>query len=62
MKKLLIITTAVVCLTACQQSQKEVKIMGMPQDATDLPFEIDSIQNVGQLLDSLEAVPPKNEE
>ena len=33
--------------------------MGMPQDATDLPFDIDSIQNVNQLLDSLNAVPVK---
>jgi len=61
---------AVVGLTACQQSQKEVKIMGCcdtadqvdahPTDANGLPFEIDSIQSVKELLDSLEAVPPKN--
>ena len=59
MKKLFIIM-AVAGLAACQQNKHEIRVMGMPQDATDLPFEIDSIQNVGQLLDSLEAVPPKN--
>ena len=70
MKKLFIITAAVVGLTACQQSQKEVKIMGCcdtadqvdvhPTDENGLPFEIDSIKTVQQLLDSLGAVPPKN--
>jgi len=60
MKKLFIIIAAVICLAACQQSKHEIQIMGLPQDVTDLPFDIDSIQNVGQLLDSLEAVPPKN--
>ena len=51
---------AVAGLTACQQNKHEIRVMGIPQDATDLPFEIDSIQNVGQLLDSLEAIPPKD--
>lgn len=58
MKKLFL-TLAVVGLISCQQSKNEIQIMGIPQDATDLPFEIDSIQNVNQLLDSLEAVPSK---
>ena len=44
---------------ACN-STEECCIIIQPQDANDLPFEIDSIQNVGQLLDSLEAVSPKN--
>ena len=47
-------------LISCQQNKHEIQIMGMPQDATDLPFDLDSIQNVRQLLDSLEAIPPKN--
>ena len=55
MKNLLLIT-AVVGLMACN-SAEECCIIIQPQDANDLPFEIDSIQNVGQLLDSLEVIP-----
>lgn len=58
MKNLLLIT-AVVGLMACN-STEECCIVIQPQDANDLPFEIDSIQNVGQLLDSLEAIPSDN--
>lgn len=57
--KNLLLTLAVVSLMACN-STEECCIIIQPQDANDLPFEIDSIQNVGQLLDSLEAVSPKN--
>lgn len=58
MKQILFVTL-LLGLISCQQSKNEVQIMGMPQDATDLPFDIDSIQNVNQLLDSLNAVPVK---
>lgn len=55
MKNLLLITT-VVGLMACN-STEECCIVIQPQDANDLPFEIDSITNVRQLLDSLNEVP-----
>ena len=58
MKKLFL-TLVVVGLVACNSTEESI-IIDHPQDATDLPFDIDSIQNVGQLLDSLEVVPPKN--
>ena len=58
MKNLLLIT-AVVGLMACN-STEECCIVIQPQDANDLPFEIDSIENVRQLLDSLEAIPSDN--
>ena len=44
---------------ACN-STEECCIVIEPQDANDLPFEIDSIENVRQLLDSLEAIPSDN--
>ena len=61
--KYIFLATAIFGLVSCSCNHShEIKIMGtQPIDASDLPFEIDSIQNVGQLLDSLEAVPPKNE-
>lgn len=55
MKNLLLIT-AVVGLMACN-SAEECCIIIQPQDANDLPFDISSIENVGQLLDSLEVIP-----
>jgi len=58
MKKLFL-TLVVVGLVACNSTEESI-IIDHPQDAGDLPFEIDSIQNVNQLLDSLGAVPPKN--
>jgi len=58
MKNLLLIT-AVVGLMACN-STEECCIVIQPQDANDLPFDISSIENVGQLLDSLEAIPLDN--
>jgi hypothetical protein len=58
MKKLFL-TLTVVGLVACNSTEESI-IIDHPQDAGDLPFEIDSIQNVNQLLDSLGAVPPKN--
>ena len=58
MKKLFL-TLTVVGLVACNSTEESI-IIDHPQDAGDLPFEIGSIQNVNQLLDSLEAVPPKN--
>jgi len=60
MKKLFL-TLTVVGLVACNSTGETTSTECChTTDATDLPFEIDSIQNVGQLLDSLEAVPPKN--
>jgi hypothetical protein len=61
--KYIFLATAIFGLVSCSCNHShEIKIMGIqPTDANDLPFEIDSIQNVGQLLDSLEAVTPKNE-
>lgn len=44
---------------ACN-STEECCIVIEPQDANDLPFDINSIENVGQLLDSLDAVPSDN--
>ena len=58
MKNLLLIT-AVVGLMACN-STEECCIVIQPQDANDLPFDISSIENVGQLLDLLEAIPLDN--
>ena len=58
MKKLFL-TLAVISLVACNSTEESI-IIDHPQDAGDLPFEIDSIQNVNQLLDSLEAVSPKD--
>lgn len=59
MKKLFL-TLAVVSLVACNSTEEATSTECCHTDATDLPFEIDSIENVGQLLDSLEAVSPKN--
>ena len=58
MKNLLLIT-AVVGLMACN-STEECCIVIQPQDANDLPFDLNSIENVGQLLDSLDAIPSDN--
>ena len=58
--KSLFLTLAVVGLVACNSTEETTSIECCHTDATDLPFDINSIQNVGQLLDSLEAVPPKN--
>ena len=55
MKNLLLIL-AVVSLMACN-STEECCIVIQPQDANDLPFDISSIENVNQLLDSLNEVP-----
>ena len=54
--KNLLLTLAVVSLMACN-STEECCIVIQPQDANDLPFDIDSITNVNQLLDSLNEVP-----
>jgi len=57
--KNLLLTLAVVSLMACN-STEECCIVIQPQDANDLPFDINSIENVNQLLDSLEVIPSKN--
>tara|TARA_R110001592_G_scaffold6686_1_gene35942 strand:+ start:279 stop:458 length:180 start_codon:yes stop_codon:yes gene_type:complete len=57
--KNLLLTLAVVSLMACN-STEECCIVIQPQDANDLPFDISSIENVNQLLDSLEVIPSKN--
>jgi len=54
--KNLLLTLAVVSLMACNTTE-ECCIVIQPQDANDLPFDISSIENVGQLLDSLNEVP-----
>lgn len=59
MKNLFIIT-AVVSLLACNSTKETISTECCHANSTDLPFEIDSIQNVRQLLDSLEKVPSKN--
>ncbi len=40
---------------ACN-STEECCVVIEPQDVNDLPFDISSIENVSQLLDSLEAI------
>ena len=54
--KNLLLTLAVVSLMACNTTE-ECCIVIQPQDANDLPFDISSIENVNQLLDSLNEVP-----
>jgi len=58
MKHTLLIA-AVLGLISCSNTHNhDVKIMGtQTTDANDLPFEIDSITTVSQLLDSLSKVP-----
>ena len=68
MKKLFL-TLAVVGLVACNSTEETTccpantadQVDVHPTDANGLPFEIDSITNVRDLLDSLGAVPPKGE-
>ena len=57
--KNLLLTLAVLSLMACN-SAEECCIIIEPQNANDLPFDINSIENVNQLLDSLEAIPLDN--
>lgn len=69
MKKLFL-TMTVVGLMACNSTEDPIVIQqccdtadqvdAHPTDTNGLPFEIDSIKTVQQLLDSLGAVPPKN--
>ena len=67
MKKLFL-TLTVVGLVACNSTEETTccpadtadQVDAHPTDANGLPFEIDSITNVSQLLDSLSKVPPKN--
>ena len=67
MKKLFL-TLAVVGLVACNSTEETTcctadtadQVDAHPTDANDLPFEIDSITNVRDLLDSLSKVPPRN--
>jgi len=59
MKKLFL-TLVIVGLVACNSTEETTSTECCHTDATNLPFDIDSIQNVSQLLDSLEAVSPKN--
>jgi len=60
--KHILLTTAIFGLISCSNTHNhDVIIMGtQTTDANDLPFEIDSITTVNQLLDSLETVPTKN--
>lgn len=57
--KHILLTAAVFGLISCSNTHNhDVKIMGtQTTDSTDLPFEIDSITTVNQLLDSLNEVP-----
>ena len=57
--KHIFLTTAIFGLISCGNTHNhDVVIMGtQTTDANDLPFEIDSITTVNQLLDSLNEVP-----
>ena len=57
--KHILLTAAVFGLISCGNTHNhDVIIMGtQTTDASDLPFEIDSITTVNQLLDSLNEVP-----
>jgi hypothetical protein len=57
--KNLLLTLAVVSLMACNSNEETINTECCHSDATDLPFDIDSITNVKQLLDSLNEVPKK---
>ncbi len=54
--KNLLLTLAVLSLMDCNPTE-ECCVVIEPQDANDLPFDISSIENVNQLLDSLEVIP-----
>ena len=58
--KNLFLTLTIVGLVACNSTEEATSTECCHTDATDLPFDINSIQNVGQLLDSLGAIPPKD--
>jgi hypothetical protein len=59
MKKILL-TLTVISLIACN-STDECCIIDIKQEGkSDLPFNLDSITNVNQLLDSLNEVPSTN--
>ena len=53
--KNLLLTLAVASLMACNSTDDTVDIR--PEGESDLPFDLDSITNVNQLLDSLSAIP-----
>ena len=55
--KQIFLTLAVVGLVACQQSEPEIHIMGTQIDFTQDTITVDSLQNVGELLDYLESIP-----
>jgi len=57
--KHLFIAVSLLGLVSCSNTHNhDVKIMGtQTTDTNDLPFEIDSITTVNQLLDSLNEVP-----
>lgn len=57
--KHILLTTAIFGLISCSNTPNhDIIIMGtQTTDANDLPFEIDSITTVNQLLDSLNEVP-----
>ncbi len=63
--KHILLTAAVFGLISCGNTHNpDVTIMDtccQTTDANDLPFKIDSITTVNQLLDSLNEVPLKNE-
>ena len=54
--KNIFLTLAVVSLMACNSTEEYCTVVE-PQDANDLPFDINSIENVSQLLDSLNNIP-----
>ena len=56
MKKLLLMVV-IAGLMACNATEETINTECCHSDATDLPFDIDSITNVRQLLDSLNEVP-----
>lgn len=56
MKKLLLILT-VVGLMACNSTDECCTVDIRPEGKSDLPFDLDSITNINQLLDSLNEIP-----
>jgi len=54
--KQIFLTLAVVGLVACH-NEPEVHIMGTQFDFTQDTVAVDSLQNVGELLDYLETIP-----
>tara|TARA_R110000796_G_scaffold248815_2_gene375920 strand:+ start:88 stop:270 length:183 start_codon:yes stop_codon:yes gene_type:complete len=55
--KNLLLTLAVASLMACNSTDECSTVDIRPEGESNLPFDLDSITNVNQLLDSLSAMP-----